>query len=103
VSETTAKKKPVLSREKMYQTILSPLVTEKAAGLGEKSQVSFKVTLDATKPEIKASVEALFGVTVVSVNTLVVKGRPSGCAAVRACAPTGKRLSCVWPRARAST
>lgn len=74
MSETTAKK-PVLSREKMYQTILSPLVTEKAAVLGEKGQVSFRVAQGATKPEIKASIEALFGVTVVSVNTLVVKGK----------------------------
>ncbi len=75
MSESTAKKTPVLSREKMYQTILSPLVTEKAAILGEKAQVSFKVASGATKPEIKASIEALFGVTVVSVNTLVVKGK----------------------------
>ncbi|MDB5368752.1 MAG: ribosomal protein [Roseomonas sp.] len=75
MSATTAKKKPVLSREGMYLTILSPLVSEKAAGLGEQGQVTFKVKLDATKPEIKASVEGLFGVTVVAVNTLVVKGK----------------------------
>ncbi|MBO1075949.1 50S ribosomal protein L23 [Roseomonas marmotae] len=59
----------------MYQTILSPLVTEKAAALGEKGQVAFRVPLSATKPEIKASVEGLFGVTVVTVNTLIVKGK----------------------------
>ncbi len=75
MSETAKTKKPVLSREMMYQTILSPLVTEKAAGLGEQGQVSFKVLLSATKPEIKASVETLFGVTVVAVNTSVVKGK----------------------------
>jgi large subunit ribosomal protein L23 len=33
------------------------------------------VAIDATKPEIKASVEALFGVKVLDVNTLVVKGK----------------------------
>jgi large subunit ribosomal protein L23 len=51
------------------------VVTEKATLLIERSQVVFKVAIDATKPEIKASVEALFGVKVLAVNTLVVKGK----------------------------
>ena len=67
--------KPVISKERMYQTILSPLVTEKATALSERSQVVFKVQIDATKPEIKAAVEGLFNVTVLAVNTLVVKGK----------------------------
>jgi large subunit ribosomal protein L23 len=70
-----AQTKPLISRERMYQTILSPLVTEKATALSEKNQVVFKVTLDATKPEIKAAVEGLFGVKVLAVNTLIVKGK----------------------------
>jgi large subunit ribosomal protein L23 len=75
-TQTAAKvAKPVLSKERMYQTILSPVVTEKATLLTERSQVVFKVAIDATKPEIKASVEALFGVKVLAVNTLVVKGK----------------------------
>jgi len=103
VSETAKTKKPVLSREMMYQTILSPLVTEKAAGLGEQGQVSFKVLLSATKPEIKASVETLFGVTVVAVNTSVVKGKTKRVRGLRACGPIGKKRSSAWPKARAST
>ena len=67
--------KPVISKERMYQTILSPLVTEKATALTERNQVVFKVALDATKPEIKASVEGLFNVKVLAVNTMVVKGK----------------------------
>jgi large subunit ribosomal protein L23 len=67
--------RPILSTEKMYQTILSPLVTEKATALSEQNQFVFRVAIDATKPEIKASVEALFGVKVLDVNTLVVKGK----------------------------
>jgi large subunit ribosomal protein L23 len=59
----------------MYQTILSPLVTEKATALSERNQVVFKVAIDATKPQIKAAVEGLFGVKVEAVNTLVVKGK----------------------------
>ncbi len=69
------KPKPVLSRESMYQTIRSPVVTEKATLLAERSQVVFRVAIDATKPEIKAAVEGLFGVNVVSVNTLITKGK----------------------------
>ena len=74
MSETQAKK-PLLSRERMYQTILAPVVTEKATLLTEQGQVVFRVSLEATKPEIKASVETLFGVKVLAVNTLVVKGK----------------------------
>lgn len=73
MSATTTR--PIISKEKMYQTILSPLVTEKATALSEQNQFVFRVSLEATKPEIKASVEALFGVKVLDVNTLVVKGK----------------------------
>ncbi|MFC0409293.1 50S ribosomal protein L23 [Roseomonas elaeocarpi] len=61
--------------EKLYQVVLAPVVTEKATMLNEQGQVTFKVTLEATKPEIKAAVEGLFGVTVKAVNTVVVKGK----------------------------
>ena len=73
MSETAAK--PLLSKEQMYQTILSPLVTEKATLLSERNQVVFRVPLSATKPEIKAAVQELFGVQVRAVNTLVVMGK----------------------------
>lgn len=68
-------KRPVIGRERMYQTILSPLVTEKATLNSERGQITFKVATDATKPQIKAAVEGLFGVTVLAVNTIVVKGK----------------------------
>ena len=68
-------KKPIISKERMYQTILSPLVTEKATALSESGQVVFKVQIDATKPEIKAAIEGLFNVKVLAVNTMVVKGK----------------------------
>ena len=67
--------KPVISKERMYQTILSPIVTEKATALTERNQVVFKVALEATKQEIKAAVEGLFNVKVLAVNTMVVKGK----------------------------
>ena len=64
-----------ISRERMYQTILAPVITEKATALTERGQVTFRVPLEATKPEIRAAVEGLFGVTVLAVNTVVTKGK----------------------------
>jgi large subunit ribosomal protein L23 len=64
-----------LNAERMYQVIVSPVVTEKATRLNEFSQVTFRVALDATKPEIRAAVEHLFGVKVEAVNTVVMKGK----------------------------
>ncbi len=76
MSETRAvKRKPKLSREAMYEIIRNPVVTEKATALSEQGQMVFRVAPDATKPEIKAAVEGLFGVTVLAVNTLVQKGK----------------------------
>ena len=69
------KRASTMSREAMYETIRSPVITEKATMLSERGQFVFRVAIDATKPEIKASVEALFGVTVLAVNTLVQKGK----------------------------
>jgi len=58
-----------------YDVILSPVITEKATRTSEYNQVTFKVPLDATKPQIKAAVEALFKVKVMAVNTLRAKGK----------------------------
>lgn len=60
-----------------YDIIRSPVITEKATGLSEYNQVIFQVAADATKPEIKQAVEKLFSVKVKSVNTLIVKGKPT--------------------------
>ena len=58
-----------------YDVIVSPVITEKATFSSEHNQVIFNVARDASKPEIKAAVEALFGVKVKAVNTLVRKGK----------------------------
>ncbi len=55
--------------------IVSPVITEKSTFVSENNQVIFNVARDASKPEIKAAVEALFGVKVKAVNTLVRKGK----------------------------
>lgn len=58
-----------------YDVIVSPVITEKSTMVSEHNQVVFKVTPKATKPEIKAAVEALFGVKVTAVNTTTRKGK----------------------------
>ena len=60
---------------KHYDIILSPVITEKATIQSENDKVVFNVARTATKPEIKAAVEALFQVKVKSVNSLVRKGK----------------------------
>ncbi len=68
--------KPVIiSKERMFDVIRAPVITEKATMGSEHNQVTFKVALDASKPEIKAAVETLFGVKVKAVNTLIAKGK----------------------------
>jgi large subunit ribosomal protein L23 len=58
-----------------YDVIIAPVITEKATAVSESNQVVFKVRRDATKPEIKAAVEQLFGVKVLAVNTILRKGK----------------------------
>jgi large subunit ribosomal protein L23 len=58
-----------------YDVIVAPHITEKATLLSENNAVVFKVAGTATKPQIKAAVEALFDVQVKGVNTLVQKGK----------------------------
>ena len=64
-----------MSKEKFYNTIVSPVITEKATMASENNQVVFNVAKTASKPEIKAAVEGLFGVEVKAVNTMVRKGK----------------------------
>ncbi len=66
--------KPTVT-EWMYSVIKSAHVTEKSTRGSENNQVTFKVSKEATKPQIKAAVEALFEVKVKGVNTLVLKGK----------------------------
>ena len=58
-----------------YDVVLSPHITEKSTMVSEHNAVVFRVAKDASKPEIKAAVEALFNVSVTGVNTIVQKGK----------------------------
>jgi len=58
-----------------YDVIVSPVITEKATKLTEANQVVFRVTLDATKPQIAKAITELFKVKVKAVNTITTKGK----------------------------
>jgi large subunit ribosomal protein L23 len=70
-----AKKEQAAIDIRHYDVIVGPHITEKSTLVSEHNAVVFKVAGDATKPAIKAAVEALFNVTVTAVNTMVVKGK----------------------------
>ncbi|MBL1235263.1 MAG: 50S ribosomal protein L23 [Rhodobiaceae bacterium] len=64
-----------MSTARHYDVILSPVITEKSTLASEHNQVIFKVAITATKPVVKAAIEALFEVKVKAVNTIKVKGK----------------------------
>lgn len=65
-----------MNQARLFQVIIEPHVSEKVYSVGEKyRQVVFKVTLNATKQEIKKAVEFLFKVKVRRVTTCCVKGK----------------------------
>ncbi|GLQ07781.1 50S ribosomal protein L23 [Sneathiella chinensis] len=64
-----------MNQERMYDILLGPVVTEKSTMGSEFNQVTFRVALDATKPEIKEAVETLFNVKVTNVNTNRTNGK----------------------------
>ena len=72
--KAAAAPKPAVSLNH-YDVIVAPHITEKTTLLSEQNAVVFKVANDATKPQIKAAVEALFGVNVTGVNTITQKGK----------------------------
>jgi large subunit ribosomal protein L23 len=70
-----AKKQAAAIDTRHYDVVLSPVITEKSTMLSEHNAVVFRVAGTATKPAIKAAVEALFDVQVTKVNTLIAKGK----------------------------
>ena len=59
----------------IYRVINKPLVTEKGTTmLGEGNWVTFKVHMDANKIQIREAIQKLFSVSVLRVNTQIVRG-----------------------------
>lgn len=61
--------------ERMYQILVKPIITEKTSQVAENNVLTFEVTADSNKAEIKKAVETLYGVKVERVNTLVQQGK----------------------------
>ncbi len=68
-------KSAVISKERMYEVVRGPIITEKATLGSEHNQVTFRVAIDANKNEIKTAIEGLFDVKVRAVNTSRMKGK----------------------------
>ena len=68
-----AKKQTVDARH--YDVIIAPHITEKSTLASEHNAVVFKVAGNATKPQIKEAIEAIYDKKVVAVNTLIMKGK----------------------------
>ena len=62
-------------KEHHYDVIRRPLITEKSTLVAEDNKIVFEVAIDAAKPQIKEAVEAIFGVSVMGVNTINMKGK----------------------------
>ena len=64
-----------MSKINLYDSIISPVITEKATSLSEKDKVVFKVNINASKISIKKNIEKIFKVNVIKVNTINLKGK----------------------------
>jgi large subunit ribosomal protein L23 len=78
-------------RKDAHDIVRAPVITEKSTLVSEYNQVVFKVARDASKREIKAAVEQLFGVKVRAVNTYVRKGKRKMFKNIRALLSDSKR------------
>jgi large subunit ribosomal protein L23 len=84
------------SEERLMKVLVAPVISEKATMVAEKNeQIVFRVTTDATKPEIKAAVELLFKVEVESVQTANREGKQKRSGDLSAAATTPSVLSCA--------
>ena len=59
----------------LYNTIIAPIITEKATKISEKNQYVFKVKIDSNKKEIKQAIEKLFKVKIKKIKTIKIKGK----------------------------
>lgn len=65
----------VAVKEDLYDIIRVPVITEKSTEASEHNRYTFKVAVSATKQEIKRAVELAFGVKILSISTIKVKGK----------------------------
>jgi large subunit ribosomal protein L23 len=95
-----AKKQQAGANARHYDVVLAPHITEKSTMLSEHNAVVFKVASDASKPQIKEAVEALFDVKVTGVNTIVTKGKTKRWKGRPTSGRISRKRSSPWPKAR---
>ena len=59
----------------LYDKIISPIVTEKSTNLSEQNKIIFKVPTKANKKNLKKSIEKIFKVNVIKINTINLRGK----------------------------
>jgi large subunit ribosomal protein L23 len=64
-----------MNKERLLKVLKGPVVSDKSAIAGEMNQVVFRVSSDATKPEIRRAIEMLFEVDVEDVRVVNIKGK----------------------------
>lgn len=75
MSKAAKKSAATAVQAKHYDVLLAPVITEKATRISEQNKVVFRIRPETTKADVKSAVEALFGVKVKSVNTVLTKGK----------------------------
>lgn len=81
-----------MNQERIYKVLLGPHISEKSANVeAGLNQYVFKVSRDATKPEIKKAIETLFEVKVKSVQVANVRGKAKGFGRIRGRRPDWKK------------
>ena len=65
-----------MNQERIFTVLREPHISEKISVLGDvANQYAFKVSVDATKAEIREAIETIFKVSVKNVSTVNVKGK----------------------------
>ena len=64
-----------MSKVSLYDTIISPVITEKSSNMSTQNKVVFKVRDDANKKTLKKNIEKIFKVNVIKINTITKKSK----------------------------
>lgn len=75
IGQKLAKSPLKVGKARIFDILSEPVVTEKSTLISQSNQYTFKVPVDAAKPEIKQAVEEIFKVKVRKVNTILSKGK----------------------------
>ena len=64
-----------MNKVNLYDTIISPVITEKSSNMSSQNKIVFKVRDDANKKTLKKNIEKIFKVNVIKINTITKKSK----------------------------